>query len=401
MSSQRRHCARHTAEVAAPAGVVYGLLADAPRWPVLLPSYIHVERLDATAAGDSLRLWHLHGGRVHAARVRRVLYPGPRRIEFEHQDLHAPGAPTHGYWNVSPQGPGRCLVTLHQETPAPPGPPPGGPGVSDTPGAPGPSGLPSVPDTPGVSDPPGVPDPFGVPGAPWVSDAPGACDAPGMPGAPGVSGVPGPLDAADAPDAPDAPDASGVSGALEVRVRAQVAAVRAAAERWDRLDELLLSFEDSLRVCGSPEIVYDFLYRIGDWADLVPHVERVEAGEERPGVQRTVVHTSDPGTGDTAVFGGVRLCFPAAGRIVHRQTVTPDPIAAYYGEWSLEPDASGVRVAHRHQVMLRDSVLEPAAKAGVLPVDARRQVREWLGRTSTETLTLARWHAESALRRLR
>ncbi|MET8860624.1 SRPBCC family protein [Streptomyces sp. NPDC004579] len=329
-SSQRKHCARHTVEVAAPAGVVYGLLADAPRWPVLLPAYVHVERVDADAAGDRLRLWHLRGGRVRSVLVRRALHPGLRRIEFEHRDPLAPGVPTYGSWNVSPDGPGRCLVTLHQQSPPPSGPPPGPP---TTPGAPE---MPGPPGAPGLSGPPEVP------GASVESGPPGV---PGTPDAPGASGL---VDAPDVPGAPDAPgvldvsDVSGVSGVLDV-------------------------FEARVRA----------------------------------GVHDGPLHTSDPDTGDTAVFEGVRLCFPAAGRIVHRQSVTPDPIAAYYGEWSLEPDACGVRVAHRHQVMLRESAVEPAPGAGALPVDARRQVREWLGRTSTETLTLARWHAESALRRLR
>jgi aromatase len=312
MPSQRKHPARHTAPAAAPAGVVYGLLADAPRWPVLLPSYVHVERVDFDGAQDSLRLWHLRHGQVRCALARRVLHPRERRIDFELTDPLLPGAPTHGSWNVSPQGGGRCLVTLCQDAAAASGP---GPDM------------------------------------------------------------------------------------LEAQVRAQLAAVVEAAERWDRLDELLLSFEDSLHVTGSPEIVYDFLYRIADWADLVPHVERAEVTEDVPGVQRAVLHTSDPGTGDTGVVESVRLCFPAAGRIVHKQTVTPDPVAAHYGEWSLEPDASGVRVACTHQVMLREAT--PAPGAGVRAADARRHVREWLGRTSTEALTLARWHAESALRRLR
>ncbi len=314
MSSQRMHRAQHTVPVAAPPGVVYGLLADAPRWPVLLPSFVHVERVDFDGAEDSLRVWHLRHGRVHSALARRVLHPPERRIEFALRDSLLPGAPTSGDWNVSPDGTDRCLVTLRQERPAGPG---------------------RTPE------------------------------------------------------------------ALEAQVRAELAAVREAAGRWDRLDELLLSFEDSVYVCGSPEIVYDFLYRIEDWADLVPHVERAEVTEDRPGVQMTVLHTSDPGTGDTSVSEAVRLCFPAAGRIVHKATVTPDPVAAHYGEWYLEPDACGVRVACAHQVMLRESAVEPALGAGALPVDARRHVREWLGRTSTEALTLARWHAESALRRLR
>ncbi|MEU9137041.1 SRPBCC family protein [Streptomyces sp. NPDC048404] len=371
------HRARHTVAVAAPPGVVYGLLADAPRWPLHLPSCLHVERVDFDGVRDRLQVWHLRHGRVRCTHARRTLHPQERRIDFElhdspqadspqsdapQADVPQSGAPQpdvvqSGSWSVSPQGSGHSLLTLHRRHPA-------------------------------------------------------AFAA-----------------------------ASQEPGALQAQVRAQLEAVREAAERWDRLDELLLSFEDSVYACGSPEIVYDFLYRVADWADLVPHVERAEVTEDRPGVQRTLLHTSDPGTGGTSVTSAVRLCFPAAGRIVHKQIPAPgqavrdpapgqavrdpapagqavrdpapagqavreqvlpsDLVAAYYGEWYLEPDASGVRVACAHQVMLRESVLHGAPGSGVLPADARRQVREWLGRTSTEALTLARWHAESALRRLR
>lgn len=190
-------------------------------------------------------------------------------------------------------------------------------------------------------------------------------------------------------------------GTLETDVRAELEELRRAAERWDRLDELLLSFEDSVYVSGSAELVYDFLYRIEDWADLVPDVDRAQVTEDRPGVQTTVLHTCAPETGETILSEAVRLCFPAAGRIVHKETVTPDPVAAHYGEWYLEPDETGVRVVSAHHVMLRESAVEAVLGGGALLVDARRYVREWLGRSSTEALSLARWHAESAVRRLR
>ncbi|MCT9011748.1 aromatase/cyclase [Streptomyces sp. NPDC054766] len=314
MPSQRGHCAQESASVAAPAGVVYGLLADAPRWPVLLPGIVHAERIDFDGARESLRLWQLRHGQVHGVLARRVLLPSGRRIEFELQDAVLPGAPVSGSWSVAPDGAGCCLLTLRQEHPA------------------------------------------------------------------GTGGPP---------------------GALDAQVRAELSAVRAAAERWERLDELLLSFEDSVYVNGAPEVVYDFLYRIGDWAELVPHVERAEVTEDRPGVQTTVLHTCAPGTGRPLVSEGVRLCFPAAGRIVHKETVSPDPLAAHCTEWSLEPDASGVRVVCAHHVMLRQNTVEAVLGKGALLVDARRHVRQWLGRSSTETLDLARWHAESAVRRLR
>ncbi|MGA5527463.1 SRPBCC family protein [Streptomyces pseudogriseolus] len=314
MPSQRAHFAQHTVPVAAPADVVYGLLADSPRWPVLLPSYVHVERIDFDGTEESLRLWRLRHGQVCSSPVRRVLRAAERRITFELDGSHVSGAPTSGVWSVAPDGAGRCLVTLRHESPAGPG---------------------STPE------------------------------------------------------------------ALESDVRAELTALCEAAGRWDRLDELLLSFEDSVHVSGSPELVYDFLYRVEDWADLVPHVERADVTEDRPGVQEAVLHTCEPDTGRTLVSECVRLCFPAAGRIVHKETLTPDPVASHYGEWYLEPGETGVRVVSVHHVMLRESAVESVLGEGALLVDARRHVRERLGRSSTEALGLARWHAESAVRRLR
>ena len=309
MSSQRVHSAQHTVPVAASADVVYGLLADSPRWPVLLPSFVHVERIDFDGTEENLRWWRLRHGQVCSSPARRVLRAGERRIAFELHD-----SPVSGVWSVAPDGAGRCLLTLRHESPAGPG---------------------QTPE------------------------------------------------------------------ALESDVRAELAALREAAGCWDRLDELLLSFEDSVYVSGSPELVYDFLYRVEDWADLLPHVERADVTEDRPGVQTAVLHTCEPETGWTLVSEGVRLCFPAAGRIVHKETLTPDPVAARCGEWYLEPDETGVRVVSVHHVMLRESAVESVLGEGALLVDARRYVRERLGRSSTEALDLARWHAESAVRRLR
>jgi aromatase len=314
MPSQSVCVAEQTVPVAAPADVVYGMLADAPRWPVLLAPFVHVERLDFDGARESLRLWYLRCGGVCSALVRRELRPGERRIDFETRDDLLPEAPTSGSWSVASESADRCLLTLRHERPR------------------------------------------------------GTRDETEM---------------------------------LRADVAGELTAVREAAERWDRLDELLLAFEDSVYVLGSSELVYDFLYRVKDWVDLVPDVERVDVTEDQPGVQLTALHTFAPDTGDTRVSESVRLCFPAAGRILHKDTVTPDLVAAHWGEWSLQPDESGVRVVSVHQVMLDESAVRSVLGEEALLVDARRYVREWLGRSSTETLELARWHAESAVRRLR
>lgn len=315
MSYRRVHSAQHTVRVAAPAGVVYGLLADASRWPVFAPRHVHVERMDFDGTEEHLRVWEVAGGQVRSTLARRVLRPHSRSIEFEQQDALWPGLSTAGRWSVEAQGEERALVTLRHERP------PAGPG--------------------------------------------------------------------------DLPDA------VEAGVRAQLAWVRQTAGAWDRLDELLLSFEDGVRVEGPGELVYDFLYRIEDWAGLIPHVERARVTEDQPGVQVAALDTCAEESGRTVGVETVRLCFPHAGRIVYKETVTPELIAAHSGEWYLVPDASGVTVVSAHHVMLREEAVEPLLGQGATLLEARRHVREWLGRASTETLALAKWHAESAVHRLR
>ncbi|MFG3158189.1 SRPBCC family protein [Streptomyces sp. NPDC048219] len=329
---QQAHPVQHTVPVAAPAHVVYGLLADAPSWPLLLAGHLHVERMDlAPAPGDAthehLRMWDLRDGHVRSTLARRLLRPAALSIDFEQHETLLPGAPLHGTWTVRPQGREQCLLTLQHR------PPPAGTGT-----------LP--PDT-----------------------------------------------------------------------RAETERVRAGAESWQQLDELLLSFEDSLHIRGPAEVVYDFLYRIEDWPRLLPHVERAEVREDQPGIQFAALDTCATETGRTLTTHLVRLCFPHAARIIHRHTTTPGAIAAHSGEWSLQPEDGGVRAVSAHRVLLHPqpatttataATTTPGAATGatagasaVRLADTRRYVRAALGRASTETLTLARWHAESAVRRLR
>ncbi|MCO4700524.1 SRPBCC family protein [Streptomyces sp. RO-S4] len=345
MPSQRVHSARRTVCVAAPAHVVYGMLADAPRWPVLLPSYVHVERMDFDGAGETLLAWEFEDGRVRSSRLRRTLRPREHCVDFEQDDPAWPGGTVAGSWSVEPDGAGRSLVTLRQQTPNAPA---------------------------------------------------------------GTSAGPDGLDA----------DAAG-----------RLARLREAAERWDRLDELLLAFEERIRVEGPAELVYDFLYRVEDWPETLPHIDDSSVREDRPGTQVVAFDTGgaeagpaagpDGGTagpdGGTAGSDGgaagsdggaagsqtVRLCFPHAGRIVFKETAPPAPITAHSGEWNLLPDNSGLTVVCAHRVLLGEEPAGAALGAGALPVDARRQVRERLGRESRETLRLAKWHAESPVRRLR
>ncbi|WP_306192420.1 SRPBCC family protein [Streptomyces sp. MK5] len=330
MSSQRVHAAEHAVGVAAPAGVVYGLLADAVRWPVLFPSYVHVERMDHDGTQERLHLWDLVQGRVRPLRVRRRLHPRTRTVATERIDPVTPGVVTSGLWRVTPDG-DRCVLSLRRE-----------------------------------HDPP-----------PWFGSSPETDDS-----------------------------------ALEAEVVTRLDEVKAVAERWTALDQLLLGFEDSIRVSGPHELVYDFFHRIEDWPELVPHIDWVDVEEDVPGVQVADLGSCDWDGAGAVVSRAVRLCFPSAGRVVHKDLLATDPdgaqerpglsrlLAGHTTEWSVLPGPLGTIVVCSHSAMLKEAALDSALGSDATLVDARHEVRAGLGRASREVLGLAKWHAESALRRV-
>ncbi|MET9497747.1 aromatase/cyclase [Streptomyces sp. NPDC006552] len=316
MSSGRVHRTVHSVEVAAGAGVVYGLVSDAVRWPLFFPPNVHVEQLEFDGRDERLRMWALANGEVRSWISQRVQDPAARRIEFHQTRPQAPVETMHGTWIVEERPGGASLLTLLHD--------------------------------------------FTVAG-----------DRPG--------------------------DAAWVERACDTNSRAELDNIKRLAERWTRLDELVLSFEDSVRVKGPAELVYDFLYRVGDWPDLIPHVSRLDLTEDSPGVQRMSMDTRTA-DGNAHTTESVRICFPHAGRIVYKQTATPALMEAHTGEWSVVPDETGVTVVSQHSVLLREEGVERVLGEGADLATARRYVRQALGRNSTATLELAKKHAESAIR---
>ncbi|MEU5811757.1 aromatase/cyclase [Streptomyces sp. NPDC047718] len=313
MSAERVHRTTHEVTIDAPAGVVYGLLADATAWPLYFTPNVHVERLEFDGTRERLRMWATANGQVKSWVSRRTLDPVERRIDFRQEVPASPLESMGGSWTVEPRGASACrLVLLHDYT---------------------------------------------------------------------VAG-----DAAE--------DVAWVERATDSNSRTELANIKKLAEDWERLDELVMSFEDSVHVDGPAEHVYAFLHHVRDWPELVPHVSRLDVTEPEPGVQ---VMSMDTLTADGSAHTteSVRICFPHARRIVYKQTATPLLMSAHTGEWSLVEDAGGVTVTAQHSVVLRAENIARVlgAEAGV--AECRRYVREALGRNSTATLNLAKAHAES------
>ncbi|MGW2421058.1 aromatase/cyclase [Streptomyces sp. NPDC001709] len=315
MSAEQVHRTSHDVEIAAPAAVVYELIADTAQWPLLFPPNVYVERLEFDGTHERLRMWATANGEVKSWTSRRRLDAAARRVDFRQEVSAAPLTGMGGTWIVEDRGAEASrLVLLHDFT---------------------------------------------------VGE-----------------------------DRPE--DVEWVERATDTNSRAELGRLKALAERWSRLDRLVLSFEDSVRVEGPAEPVYDFLYRVGDWPRLVPHVSRLDLTEDTPGVQVMAMDTRTA-DGSTHTTESIRVCFPDTGRIVYKQTATPALMEAHTGRWSVVPDDTGVTVTSQHSVILREEAIPSVLGEDATIDQARRYVREALGRNSTATLNLAKRHAETSL----
>ncbi|MGW1767297.1 aromatase/cyclase [Streptomyces sp. NPDC002073] len=318
MSVQQVHRTSYGVEVNAPAGVLYGLIADTTQWPLFLSPSVHVERLDFDGHQDRFHMWVTANGTVRSWLSRRTLDAAGLRIDFRQEVPAEPVVTMGGSWIVEPRGTGRSQLTLLHD--------------------------------------------FAV-------------------------------------DGDRRADVDWTRRATDANSRAELAQLKEVAENWTRLDGRLLSFEDSVRINGPADLVYQFLYGVADWPERVPHVSRAAVTENEPGVQ---LLSMDTVTSDGAVHTteSVRVCFPHAGRIVYKQTATPALMTAHTGEWSLIPDETGVTAISQHSVLLREEAVEPVLGPGADLARARTYVREALGRNSTATLHLAKHYAETAVRML-
>ncbi|MFJ4717494.1 aromatase/cyclase [Streptomyces sp. NPDC088785] len=299
----------------APAGVLYGLIADATQWPLFVQPCIHVEQLDFDGTHERLRLWATAGERITSWVTHRDLDVSRRRVTFRQELTSAPVESMSGVWTVQPLG-DRCRVTLEHT--------------------------------------------FTV-----TDDAPA--------------------------------HVAWVEQVTRANSTAQLERLAWLAERWTALDDLVFSFENSVRFKGPAEVAFDFLYRAQDWPQRLPHVSGLHLNEPSPGVQ-TMTMDSLTTDGTTHRTESVRICFPSAGRLVYKQTRTQGLMSAHTGEWSVVPDAGGVTLSARHDVLLRQDDLARTLGPDATLDDAAQHVRDELGRASLLVLTHAERFAARAVR---
>ncbi|WP_331723528.1 aromatase/cyclase (plasmid) [Streptomyces sp. NBC_00868] len=115
MSGERVHHKTYTVDVTAPAGVVYGLIADTTQWPLIVPPSVHVERLDFDGTEDRFQMWVTANGQVKSWFSRRAMDPVARRVDFRQETPAAPALAMGGRWSVDELGATRSRLTLDHD----------------------------------------------------------------------------------------------------------------------------------------------------------------------------------------------------------------------------------------------------------------------------------------------
>ncbi len=183
-----------------------------------------------------------------------------------------------------------------------------------------------------------------------------------------------------------------ITAAVQENTSAELAGLKAVAERLGTADEVTLSFSDSLDISGDVSDVYDFLREAARWPGRLPHVASLELHEEEPDIQLMAMatRTADGATHDTY---SIRVCLPP-DRIVYKQTRTPRLMSAHTGRWVLSRTQSGTRATSRHVVIIDRAAVPDVLGTSASLADARQFVRDALGRNSRTTLACARDYAE-------
>lgn len=184
-----------------------------------------------------------------------------------------------------------------------------------------------------------------------------------------------------------------IDNALNHNSEAELAALKEAAEREAHFADLLVVFDDTVRIAGRAQDVYEFLYSAQHWERRLPHVERVSLQEDTPNVQILEMDTRTR-NGSLHTTRSVRVCFPHS-TIVYKQLLVPALASVHNGQWTIAETDGGVTVTSQHTVVIKESGIPAVLGDGAGVPEARAFIREALSFNSLATLNLAKEHVES------
>ncbi|MCM6778919.1 aromatase/cyclase [Nocardia sp. CDC159] len=107
----QREC-EHEITIAAPAAVVYRMIAEVVNWPRVFPPTIHVEQEPTGDHEERIRIWATANGEPKSWVSRRTLDPDRFRIRFQQEVSAPPVASMRGQWIIEPGSAGNSRVRL-------------------------------------------------------------------------------------------------------------------------------------------------------------------------------------------------------------------------------------------------------------------------------------------------
>lgn len=112
MSKQWHNSMEHERVIEAPPEVVYDLVADVTRWPVIFAPSLYVRHLELAPDTERFQLWALVNGQVKTWTSRRTRNAEALRIGFEQERTQAPFTSMGGEWIFTPLSGRRTRVVL-------------------------------------------------------------------------------------------------------------------------------------------------------------------------------------------------------------------------------------------------------------------------------------------------
>jgi aromatase len=187
-----------------------------------------------------------------------------------------------------------------------------------------------------------------------------------------------------------------VTAAVDHNSEQELTALGRLGQLGHPIDDVVLSFEDTVHLDGAAADAYRFVYRSDEWPQRLSHVSRVVLHEEPPGVQDMEMDTVTA-DGSTHTTRSIRLCF-AAERIVYKQLVPPALLFGHSGGWTFTDGADGALVTARHTVAINPAAISEILGRNRTLADARKFLRTALGANSRATLAHAGAYAQSRTR---
>lgn len=183
-----------------------------------------------------------------------------------------------------------------------------------------------------------------------------------------------------------------IDSAVDRNSRTELADLKKSVEDAYLAEEFTFSFEDTARIAGSAEDVYDFVNDAQLWAERLPHVTEVRLDEDKPGLQTLETVTRAP-DGSTQLTRSHRVCLPHRA-IAYRQVTLPALLSLHTGSWTFEETAAGVAASARHTVVLNTANITAILGPDATVTDARAYVRDALGGAGRAVLAHAKRYAE-------